>query len=168
MDFFEVIQSRYSVRSYKPDPVEPEKLQQILTAAQNAPTACNFQAFKIVVIKTAGHDTELKRIYPRDFFTSVPYVLCVCSVLDKCWTRKDGKSYADVDAAIVMEHIVLAATDLGLGTCWIGAFDPNAARDILNLDSNLEPVAFTPLGYPAGSGQKRAKKPLEDLVIRWG
>jgi nitroreductase len=165
MEFFKVLEQRYSVRSYRPDPVEPEKLQQVLEAARLAPTACNLQAFKVIMVKTAGRQAELKRIYPRDWFVEAPYVLGVCSVPEKCWVRKDNRSYADVDAAIVMDHMILAATALDLGTCWIGAFDAQAAREVLRLDDTLEPVVFTPLGYPRENGMRRDKKSLTDLVI---
>jgi nitroreductase len=167
MDFFNVLEQRYSVRSYRPDPVETEKLEQIMEAARLAPTACNRQAFKIIVISTKGRQNELKEIYPKDWFGEAPNVLCVCSTPGENWVRKDGKNYSDVDAAIVMDHMILAATALGLGTCWIGAFDPEAARNVLGLDDSMEPVAFTPLGYPKGLAPEKSRKPVGELVIRF-
>jgi nitroreductase len=166
MDFFECIASRRSVRSYSSRPVEEEKLDEILRAALLAPTACNNQPFRIVVLRTAGREAELKRIYGKDWFVSAPVAFLVCSVPGAAWSRKDGKSYADVDAAIVMDHIVLAATALGLGTCWIGAFDPKAAREILSLEAGLEPLAFTPLGYAKESPEARPRKRPDELVVR--
>ncbi len=165
MEYFEIMHKRYSVRNYTPDPVEPEKLERILEAALLAPTAANRQAFKVVVIKTAGREEELKTIYNRPWFVEAPYVLCVCSIPEKCWVRSDKKNYSDVDAAIVMDHIILAATDQGLGTCWIGAFDPQAAKEVLALDDTLEPVAFTPIGYARETAFKKVRKSIEDLVI---
>ncbi len=165
MEYFEVIEKRRSVRSYRPDPVEPEKLAKILEAARLAPTACNLQPFKVIVIPTDGRKEELKKVYPRDWFSGAPLVLCVCSAPGTAWSRRDGKSYADVDAAIVMDHIILAATALELGTCWIGAFDRQAAQTVLGLEDALEPVAFTPIGYAAGEGTPAAKKSVADLVI---
>ena len=165
MELFEGINKRYSVRSYKPDGVEPEKIEQILNAGRLAPTACNLQAFKIIVIKTEGRREELKRVYKQDWFSEAPYVLGVCTIPEKCWVRRDGKNYADVDAAIVMDHMILAATALGLGTCWIGAFNLQAAREILGLDDALEPVVFTPLGYSKGNGPGPAKKTLDELTV---
>ena len=120
---------------------------------------------RIIVVKTEGRQGELKKIYPKDWFAEAPYVLCVCSIPEKCWGRKDHKSFADVDAAIVMDHIILAATALDLGTCWIGAFDSRAAREVLRLDQTWEPVVFTPLGYPREATVNRVRKPLEDLVV---
>lgn len=165
MDFFDLIQQRHSVRSYRPDPVEPEKLERILEAARLAPTAVNLQAFQIVVMKTQGREAELKKVYHRDWFSQAPLVIGICIIKDKCWVRNDRKSFGDVDAAIVMDHLILAATALGLGTCWIGAFDQNAAIEVFRLDKGVEPVVLTPLGYPADTTYKKVRKPLEELVI---
>jgi nitroreductase len=166
MDFFECIESRRSVRSYKSDPVEEEKLERLLEAGRLAPTACDYQPFRIIVARTSGREAELKRIYGKDWFVAAPMILLVCSVPASAWSRGDGKSYADVDAAIAMDHIVLAATALGLGTCWVGAFDPKAAREVLALEAGWEPVAFTPLGYAKESPAPRPRKALKDLVLK--
>jgi nitroreductase len=165
MDLFDCIASRRSVRAYDSRPVEEEKLQKLLRAAQAAPTACNFQPFRIVVLRTAGRGEELKRIYSQPWFAEAPLALLVCSLPGSAWSRRDGKNYADVDAAIVMDHIILAATALGLGTCWIGAFDPKAARKILDLEPGWEPLAFTPLGYAKESPEARPRKTLGELMF---
>jgi len=165
MEFQELIEKRYSVRAYKPDPVEDEKLQRVLEAARLAPTAANQQPFQLIVIHTAGREAELKRIYARDWFVQPPLVICACGVPARGWTRRqDGKSYVDVDVAIVMDHLILAAADQGLGTCWVGAFDPDAARQVLGLPDDVEPIAFTPLGYPADEPDAKKRKALSDLV----
>ncbi|NLW91973.1 MAG: nitroreductase [Syntrophomonadaceae bacterium] len=165
MDFFEVVKGRYSVRGYQPDAVEPEKIRNILEAARIAPTASNRQAFRIIVIETEKNRDKLKQIYGREWFTEAPVTICVCSIPNASWVRGDGKNYSDVDAAIVMDHIILAATALGLGTCWIAAFDASSARELLDLDDAWEPVAFTPLGYRRAGNPNRTKKSLEELVI---
>jgi len=164
MDFFEVLRNRYSVRAYRPDPVPDELLQQVLEAARLAPTACNRQPFVLHVLPTAGKEAALRRIYPRDWFIAPPYVIAVSALTGPAWARKDGKSYAEVDATIAFDHLILAAAALGLGTCWIGAFDPAAAREILGLPEGVEPVVFTPLGYPADQRQPKRRRPLETLV----
>jgi len=164
MDFFETLNARHSVRSYSDRAVEKEKLDAILEAARIAPTAVNYQAFRIYVLQTAERRDELMRIYPKDWFVQAPVVIGVCTVKDKCWVRRDGKSYGDVDSAIVMDHIILAATALGLGTCWVGNFRADAAREILKLDDNLEPVAFTPVGYAQERKTDRIRKSLSDLL----
>jgi nitroreductase len=169
MDFANLVTHRYSVRAYKADPVEEEKLGQVLEAARLAPTAANRQPFQLIVIHTAGRVDELKRIYKRDFFVQAPLVICACGVPEQGWVRMDGKNYTDVDVTIVMDHLILAATELGLGTCWIAAFDPDAAREVLSLPEGVEPIAFTPLGYPADRPRTKKRKPLEELVRyeRW-
>lgn len=164
MEFLELIGKRYSVRAYRPDPVEDDKLQQVLEAARLAPTAANRQPFQLIVIHTAGREEELKRIYNTDWFGRAPLVICACGIPAQGWTRKDGKHYTDVDVAIIMDHLILAATNAGLGTCWIAAFDPDAAREVLNLPEGVEPVAFTPLGYPADQPKPKKRKALSKLV----
>jgi nitroreductase len=164
MEFFELIQKRYSVRAYRSTPVEKEKLQKVLEAARLAPTAANKQPFELIVIETKGREVELRRIYGREWFVQAPLVICACARTPEAWTRRDGKNYADVDTTIAMDHLILAAADLGLGTCWIAAFDPAAARDVLKLPAHVEPVAFTPLGYPADDWKPKKRKALWELV----
>jgi nitroreductase len=164
MEFSELIRKRYSVRAYRPDPVAMETVQQVLEAARLAPTAANRQPFRILVIATAGREAGLRRIYGRAWFTQAPLVLAICALPAQAWVRMDGKCYADVDVAIAMDHLVLAATNLGLGTCWIAAFNPAVAREVLELPEGVEPIAFTPLGYPADQPRKKERQPLSDLV----
>lgn len=169
MMFAELIKKRYSVRSYRPDIVENEKLAQVLDAARLAPSAANRQAFQLIVISTAGKEESLKRIYSRNFFTEAPLVICACAMPALAWSRRDRMNYSIVDVALALDHLVLAATELGLGTCWIAAFDPDAARELLALPEGVEPIAFTPLGYPADTPGVKNRKPLSELVRyeRW-
>lgn len=164
MDFIELINKRYSVRAYQSKPVEKEKLQKVLEAAALAPTAANKQPFRFFVIHTQGRESELKRICGREWFCKAPLVICACSVISEAWTRMDGKNYADVDTTIAMDHLILAAADQGLGTCWVAAFDPSAAREFLRLSKDEEPVAFTPLGYPADELKPKKRKALSSFV----
>jgi len=170
VEFQGLIGKRYSVRGFKPDPVEDGKLARVLEAVRLAPTAANRQAFRVVVIETKGREEGLRRVYSREWFTQAPLVLAVCALPAEGWVRKaDGWNAAEVDATIAMTHLVLAAADEGLGTCWIAAFDPKAARDILGLPEGVIPSAFTPLGYPADSLPPKKRKPVEELVRynRW-
>ncbi len=164
MDFLELIEKRYSVRAYSQDNVEEEKLHAVLEAARLAPTSVNYQPFQIIVIHTKGREEELNRIYPAEWFVQPPIIISICAVPDKAWTRRDGKNFVDIDATIVMDHIILAATSLGLGTCWIGAFDAEAAKEVLNLPEGIEPVVFTPLGYPADEPPVKSRKDMSELV----
>ena len=165
MNFVELIKKRYSVRAYKPDPVEEGKLAQVLEAARLAPTAANRQPFQLIVIHTASREAELRRIYHRSWFSQAPLLICACALPTRSWHRRtDGKDYSAVDVAIVVDHLTLAATELGLGTCWVAAFDVEAAREVLRLPDEVEPVAFTPLGYPADQPEPKSRKALSELV----
>jgi len=167
MEFSQLISTRYSVRTYKPDPVEEDKLAQVLEAARLAPTASNRQPFKLIVIPTAGREEELLKIYNKKWFVQAPYVICGCGMPAEAWVRQgDQQNYFMVDMGIVFDHLILAATELGLGTCWIAAFDPQAAREVLELPPEFVPVLFTPLGYPEKQPYDKRRKPLEVLVER--
>jgi nitroreductase len=164
MVFSDIIKNRYSVRDFKNSPVEEEKLLQVLEAARWAPSACNNQPCFCVVIRDNLGKQLLRPAYNRDWFIGAPVIIGVCVDVSSAWRRIDGVSYGFVDAAIVMDHIILAATELGLGTCWIGAFKTAEAKTALHLPDNLEPVAFTPLGYAKHPMTSKTRKPLEQTV----
>ena len=167
MDFQELIRKRYSVRAYKPDPVADDKLGRVLEAARLAPTAANRQAFRVFVVPTKGREEELRRVYGREWFTQAPLVLAVCAVPGEAWVRKhDDWNAAEVDATIAMTHIVLAAAAEGLGTCWIAAFDPKAAREVLGLPPGVVPSALTPLGTAADAPPPKKRRAVAELVRR--
>ena len=166
MDFHELICKRYSVRAYRSDPVEEEKLARILEAARLAPTAANRQPFRVIVITTKGREAELRRVYGREWFTQAPLIIAVCTVPGESWVRQcDGWNAAEVDATIAMTHIILAAAEEGLGTCWIAAFDPRAACEVLRLPPEFVPSAFTPLGYAAdAAAPPKKRRPLSEVL----
>jgi nitroreductase len=166
MEFQELIRARYSCRAYRDTPVEEEKLAAVLEAARLAPTADNRQAFRLYVVPTAGREEPLRALYAREWLRQAPLVIGIAGEPGRNWVRRDGRNYVDVDCAIVMDHLILRAADLGLGTCWIAAFDPAAARRLLALPPDWEPIAFTPLGYPADGGRPKTRRPIEELVVR--
>jgi nitroreductase len=166
MDFLKLVQARVSVRGYRPDPIPDDVLNQVLEAGRAAPTAKNLQPFQIIVIHTEGREAELRRIYDKDWFVEAPVVMVIAALRDEAYIGRRGKDYADVDCAIAMDHMILAATALGLGTCWIGAFEPDVAREVLGMPDEAEPIVFTPLGYPDDSGREKQRKPL-DQIVRW-
>ncbi len=168
MEFFEVLYKRKSIRSYKKDPVSEEKLKKVLDAARVAPSACNKQPWHFIVIREEKIRKELQEAYSKEWFYSAPVIVCACGEVSKNWVRKyDNKNYNDVDVTIAMDHLILAATAEGLGTCWIAAFNPEVVRKVLNLPQGIEPVALTPLGYPEETfGGKTDRKTLSD-IIHW-
>ncbi|KPK65707.1 MAG: nitroreductase [Planctomycetes bacterium SM23_32] len=166
MDFYQVVKGRRSVRGYRPDPVEEQKLTRVLEAARAAPTAANRQPMKFYVLCDAALREQMLEVYSQPWFAEAPIIICACARPAEAWQRGDGKNYADVDVTIAMDHLILAATAEGLGTCWIGAFKADRLREILGLPDELEPVALTPLGYPAVVPKATSRKPLDELVER--
>lgn len=164
MEFQDLILKRYSVRAYRNTPVENERLQEILNAVRLAPTASNQQPFRIIVIETKGKQAELLSIYNREWLVQAPLMLCICGLPAEAWVRRDRRQFLDVDIGIVMAHLVLAAAELGLGTCIIAAFDVENARKVLKIPDDVEPLLFTPLGYPADNTKEKYRKNLSELV----
>lgn len=164
MDFLKLAEARRSVRAYRSIPVEEDKLSQVLEAARLAPTASNLQPFRLIVIHTRGKEAQLRRVYDKEWFVQAPLLICACGVPAEAWVREDGTSLHQVDVAIVMDHLILAATDLGLGTCWVAAFDVRAAREVFGIPTVVEPLVMTPLGYPADEPPPKMRRPTADLV----
>jgi nitroreductase len=137
----------------------------VLEAGILAPTAKNIQPFRIFVIDAAKNRESLSRAYRGAWILEAPLVIAIASDLGLSWKRgSDGKSSSDIDAAIAMDHMVLAATSLGLGTCWICAFEPEPLSSLLGLSSGWEPLAITPLGYALESPEARGRRPRSELV----
>ncbi|MFC1897899.1 nitroreductase family protein, partial [Chloroflexota bacterium] len=149
-------------RAYKSTPIEDEKLKYILEAAQMAPTGSNQQAFRLVVTHTKGREEELRPIYNKDWFVQAPIIICACATTTPGQSYDESRSYRNV--AIVIDHLILAATDLGLGTCWIGAFNPDAARGILGLPEEVKPVIFATVGYSDDEPRPKKRKSIDELV----
>lgn len=153
MKFIELAKERYSLRSFDPRKIEKEKLDLILKAGQLAPTAVNYQPQRILVIESEEALTKLKACTVYHF--NAPMALLICANKDETWKRTyDGKVHTDIDGSIVATHMMLQATELGLGTTWVGHFDPAAIRNAFNIPSNLEPVCIFPIGYPSSYAKK--------------
>lgn len=148
MTFLELARERYSVRSFKNQTVEPQKLVQILEAGRIAPTACNNQPQRIKVISNPVDLAKVDECTSCRF--SAPAVFLICYDKSASWKRKyDNADSGDIDAAIVTTHMMLEAQELGLGTCWVMYFDPAKTSELFELPENIVPVAFLPIGYPA-------------------
>jgi len=166
MDYQKLIRTRRSIRGYRPDPVSEDILQKILDAARIAPTAANRQPFQLIVVTDPSTRARLKEVYDRDWFWTAPVIIVGCVEEAKAWQRADGFNAAEVDLSIVMDHLILAATDEGLGTCWICNFDEPRLRQILGIPDDVRAIALTPLGFPAAEPRPFQRKPLEELVRR--
>ncbi|MDH3345680.1 MAG: nitroreductase family protein [Kiritimatiellaceae bacterium] len=166
MKFNELAKKRVSIRSYTEEPVSPEMLQNILEAGRLAPTACNLQPFRFVVVQEKENLAALAESYPAPWFAEAPVVIAICTQPGKAWIRNkhDGKNYVDIDGAIAADHMTLAAEELGLGTCWVGAFNPKIARKVLHLPRSVELLVMLTLGHPNETGRPKERKKLDQLV----
>jgi nitroreductase len=168
MDFVQLAKSRYSSRKYKQLSVEDDKLNFVLEAGRVAPSAANYQPWFFVVVR--GENIEnIRNCYQREWFKTAPMCIIICSDHSKSWKRSDGKDHGDIDAAIAADHMTLAATSIGLATCWVCNFNRPKLADVLNLPDYIEPVIILPLGYPGDTAdiERHAskRKVLDEIVI---
>lgn len=152
MSYADLVTTRHSVRSYKKTPVEPEKVQAILEAGRLAPSAVNNQPTRVAVCDTPEVLSRVAaatgRMERDGSVFGAPLVLVVCVRTEDAWVRGyDQKCHADIEATIVCDQMMMQATDLGLGTCWVCHFDPVAMREALSLPEGIEPVHVLPIGY---------------------
>lgn len=148
MNFIDLAKERFSCRKFKTDKVEQNSINLIIEAGMVAPTAVNKQPVKILVLTDEKKLIKLKDCTKYDF--DAPLCFVVCANKEKAYNRGyDGKNSAEIDAAIITTHMMLEAQDLGLGTTWVMAFNPEKVREAYNIPSELEIVALLPTGYPA-------------------
>ena len=164
MDLWEALRTRRSIRGYDPQPIPRETIEKVLDAARIAPSAANRQPWHFYVITDAPKREQLAAAYGKEWCWCAPAVIVACARPGDAWRRGDGVNYAWVDVAIAFDHLTLAAHAEGLGTCWIGAFKPEALREVLDIPAELEPVAMTPLGVPEDEGRPTERKPLEEMT----
>ena len=168
MEFTTLVKERYSVRQFSTRPVEPDMITALLEAARVAPTAVNKQPYRILVLRDQAGMEKLKSCTPYTF--NAPMALIVCGKKSEAWVRAyDNANSMLVDASIVGTHIMLAAHDMGLGTTWVGHFDPVAVRMAYKLPDGMEPVVIFPVGYPAPDAKPALphakRRPLSETVI---
>ena len=169
MDFQELIRARRDLRGYKPDPIPEDVLRRILTAGQIAPTAAKLQPFHLIVVTEPEIRARMKAVYDRDWFYTAPVIVVGCVEPSHAWQRTDGFNAAEMDLAIVMDHLILAAVEEGLGTCWVCAFNEAKAKEVLGVPPDVRVLAMTPIGYPSAGPRPFVRLALEDLVRkeRW-
>ncbi|MBE5767449.1 MAG: nitroreductase [Clostridiales bacterium] len=168
MDFERVISERYSVRSFKQEHLPQIVIDKILEAGHKAPTGCNYQPQRILVLNTDESIANLKNCTKCHF--NAPTAMLICHNKEESWTRKyDGALSSPIDAAIVATHMMLAAQNEGIGTCWVMHFDPAAMREVFNIPQNVEPTALLVMGYPSEDAKPLdlhfQSRPMEETVI---
>jgi len=164
MEFMEVVRRRRSIRKYRPDPVPQAKIDHVLEAARLAPSWANGQCWTFVVVT----DVKVKRALAEagnDWIEAAPAIVAACANPKQSGMKGD-QSYYLLDIGIAMEHLVLAAAEQGLGTCWVGWFDEKKARKALGAPASIRVVACTPLGFPDETPEQRPRKALGEIVRR--
>lgn len=167
MDLLTLFKERYSCRKFSDKKVEKEKIEAILEAGRLAPTAVNFQPQRIFVLESEESLNKLRECTP--YYFNAPVALLLCYDKNVSWKRPfDGADFGEIDASIVGTHMMLEAANLGLGTTWVGYFDPSALSQIYNLPENLVSAAIFPIGYPADDASPSPKhsdrQELKDFV----
>jgi nitroreductase len=164
MDVFTAISQRCSVRSYKATDVEEDKLKRILEAARLSPSASNRQEWKFVIVKNKETKKKLaKAAFGQTFIGEAPIVIVACGTEPKTIMACGQPAYT-VDVSIACAFMILQAYELGLGTCWIGAFEEGEVKKVLNIPKEVRVVAMTPLGYPNQLPSQKSRKSLDQIV----
>jgi nitroreductase len=170
MKLFEIAKARYSCRNYKSQEVEKDKIITILEAARVAPSGVNFQPWHFIVIQSLENKEKVCQAYNREWFKTAPLFIIACGDHKISWKRNDGKDIMDIDVTIAIDHLILQATELGLGTCWVCNFNIKKLKENFKLPDHIEPIAIIPLGYPNDTAvpdrHLLKRKPLNE-IIHW-
>ena len=170
MDVFHAIKNRRSIRSYDEQPVTEAQIRTLLEAASFAPSAGNIQPWEFVVVKDPGIKAQLAAAaLDQAFIAEAPVVIVVCANETRSQQGYGSRGvtlYCIQDTAAATQNLLLAACALGLGTCWVGAFQEPAASSALNLPPHVRPVGIIPVGIPAENRPPRRRRPMDDIVHR--
>jgi nitroreductase len=166
--FHELARARFSVRHYTEESVEDDALRAVLEAARIAPSAANNQPWHFIVVRDQKIRDEVASTYGGRWLRGAPIIIVACGDRSLSWKRDDGKDHLDIDLAIAIDHMTLAAAERGLGTCWICAFDVARCHRILGLPASHEVIALLPLGHSSKKGDPdrhtASRKKLEEIV----
>ena len=165
MDLLTIIKKRRSVREFTKDEIEQDKIDYIMECARLAPSAVNLQPWKFIIVKSDEKKELLHQCYSREWFNYAPLYIIALEDTTQSWKRRDGKDHGEIDVTIAVEHIVLAAEEKGLGTCWVCNFNVDLCKELFNLTENLVPIAIIPIGYPAKEQEAVSnRKPTEEII----
>lgn len=168
MDVFEAIKTRRSIRAFTQEAVSDKKIEMILDAARSAPSAGNIQPWIFIVVKNPNMKRRISEAALNQFFIEeAPVVIVVCADQERSrmgYGSRGANLYCIQDTAAATQNILLAAHSLGLGACWVGAFDEEEVRRILRFPRGVRPVAIVPIGHPAEKPRGIPKRPLSEVV----
>ena len=164
MEYFEVVEKRQSIRKYQSRPIEPEKLQAILRAAQQAPSAGNFQSYEIYVVRTlAMRQLIATNTWDQGWVANAAVLIVFCTHAERC-EYPGADVFAMQDASISTTQAMLAVTALGLGACWVGAFDPTRVAEVISAPEGVKPMAILAIGYADETPERTPRRTLAELV----
>ena len=164
MKLLDLVKTRYSCRNYQPTNVEKEKLDYIMECVRFAPSAVNKQPWLFHIVSNEDDKVKLQQCYNRDWFKTAPMYIIASILHDEEWVRSDGKHHGNIDIAIAVEHLCLAATEQGLATCWVCNFDANQCKELFAIPENEEPAVIIPLGYAADEMMPKSRKAIDAIV----
>ena len=164
MNLLDLVKARYSCRDYQSTSVEQEKLDYIMKCVRFAPSAVNKQPWLFHIVSNEKDKNKLQQCYNRDWFKTAPMYIIASILHDEEWVRSDGKHHGNIDIAIAVEHLCLAATEQGLATCWVCNFDANLCKELFVLPENVEPAVIIPLGYAADEMKPKSRKAIDEIV----
>lgn len=163
MDVKNSIITRRSIRAYQDTPIEDEKLLKVLEAGRLSPSAMNRQEWKFIVVKDKEIRKKLeKAAQGQKFVSQAPVIIIACATAERIMLC--GQAASTVDSSIALTSMILAAWEMGLGTCWLGNFNSEEVKEILSIPEDVKVIAMTPLGYPAENPPARSRKALEKIV----
>ncbi len=164
MNFKELCEARYSCRDYKREPIADEKLEYIKECVRLAPSAVNLQPWRFLIVSDEEGLQKICACYKRDWIKTAPLIVICLKREEEAWTRRyDGHNHADIDIAIATEHLCLAATEQGLGNCWVCNFDVEALMNTGLVPEGYQPAVLIPMGVPADERKEKVRKPMEEV-----
>lgn len=165
MNFLDLVKQRYSCRSYQNKSVEQEKLDYVMDCTRLAPSAVNKQPWLFRIVSDDASKAKLQECYDRDWFKTAPMYI-ICSILhDEEWIRYDGKHHGNIDIAVAVEHLCLAATEQGLATCWVCNFNVEKCKKNFDIPADEDPTVLIPIGYAADQPTEKKRKPISEIIF---
>ncbi|MBR3477547.1 MAG: nitroreductase family protein [Bacteroidaceae bacterium] len=165
MRFLDLTKQRYSCRSYQERAVEKEKIEYVMECVRMSPSAVNRQPWRFRVVESDADRQRLCQCYNREWFATAPTYIMASVLHDEEWIRSDGKHHGNIDVAIAVEHLCLAAAEQGLGTCWVCNFDVELCSRLFDIPANEEVAVLIPIGYAADEPKEKVRKNIDAIVM---
>lgn len=165
MRFLDLTKQRYSCRSYQERAVEKEKIEYVMECVRMSPSAVNRQPWRFRVVESEAERQKLCQCYNREWFATAPAYIIASVLHNEEWVRSDGKHHGNIDVAIAVEHLCLAAAEQGLGTCWVCNFDVELCSRLFDIPANEEVAVLIPIGYAADEPKEKVRKNIDAIVM---